>query len=328
MSAPTTHCSKALYFARFTVEDLRKAIDRYDEAIRLDPRYALAHANVSLTQTILVSNFGNADAGEGRDRIAKAREAADTALLLDPSLGLAHSARALIFYNIDLDLAGAERELVKAVELDPQDVNSVLTLGTLKASLNQLDEAVELERRATVLNPLVSGPRYFLARTLTALGRYDEADAEVRKAIEVQPGAAQNYSQLAIVQILRGNAASAVELSRQESDRFWRTYALALSEFAAGNRAVADEALEALTREWADSGAFQIASVHALRKEPEKMFEWFDHAYATRDSGLTGMLYAPFVDAYRTDPRFAAMCVKVGLPVPMKGTAATSEHRG
>jgi len=110
----------------------------------------------------------------------------------------------------------------------------------------------------------------------------------VRKAIEVQPGAAQIFSQLAIVQIPCGIAAMAVELALHESDPFWGTYALALSEFAAGNRAGADEALAALTRDWADSGALQIARVHALRLEPEKRFEWFDHAYATRDSGLTG----------------------------------------
>ena len=94
--------------------------------------------------------------------------------------------------------------------------------------------------------------------------------------------------------MLRGNAGAAVELAKQETDPFWRTFALALAQFANGERAEADAALKKLIDEDADDAGSQIASVYALRKEPEKMFEWLEHAWTTHDVGVTEMLVESF----------------------------------
>ena len=112
----------------------------------------------------------------------------------------------------------------------------------------------------------------------------------MRKAIELQPQAATSYEQLAIIQILRGKSGAAVEFAKKETDPFWRTYALALAHFANGDRAEADAALKKLIDENADQGASQIAQVYALRKEPDKMFEWLEHAWTTHDTGVTDLL--------------------------------------
>ena len=64
------------------------------------------------------------------------------------------------------------------------------------------------------------------------------------------------------------------------------------------------------------SGPFQIAAVYGLRKEPDKMFDWLDRAYTERDSGLTQLLVTPFILTYKNDPRFAALCQKLKIPVP------------
>ena len=97
------------------------------------------------------------------------------------------------------------------------------------------------------------------------LGRYDEAEAAQLKAIALQPQSANTYLRLAIIQILRGNSAAAVELAKQEADPFWRTYALALSHFANGDLAEADAALKKLIDENADDGS-QIAVVCAKNR--------------------------------------------------------------
>ena len=118
---------------------------------------------------------------------------------------------------------------------------------------------------------------------------------------------------LAVINILRGKPSAAVELAKQETDPFWRTYALALAHFANGDRAEADAALKKLIEENADDAGSQIATVYALRKDPEKMFEWLEHGWTTHDSGVTAMLYDPFLLAYKDDPRFIAFAQKIGV---------------
>ena len=188
------------------------------------------------------------------------------------------------------------------------------------AVLGRLDEAVALGQRAIALEPLRGNSHFNLARFLTALGRYDEAEASLREAIALQPQSAQNYTYLTQIQILRGNSGAAVENARQETDPGWRTYALALAYFANGNRAEADAALKRLIDENADDAGSQIASSYALRKEPDKMFEWLEHAWTTHDPGVTALLYDPFLLAYKDDPRFIAFGQKIGV---MPKAAAT-----
>jgi TolB-like protein/Tfp pilus assembly protein PilF len=301
------------HFYLRTADDFRKAIGYYEEAIRLDPRYALAYAKLTPPAVNLVTGFGHIATKEKEEAMTKARASAKSALELDPNLSEAHLARALILELLDLNLAGAEAEYRRSLELAPQNPHTINDLAILMAELGSLDEAVALAQRAIALDPLRSTFHYALAHFLTALGRYDQAEATLRKAIDLQPESAQAYAQLAIIQILRGNPGAAAELAKQETDPFWRTYALALAYFANGDRAEADAALKKLIDEDADESGSQIAEVYALRKEPEKMFEWLEHAWITRDPGVIQLLYHPFARAYKDDPRFIAFAQRIGV---------------
>jgi Flp pilus assembly protein TadD len=302
------------YYNRRTAEDTRKAIGYYQEAIRLDPQYALACAKLSRAAVTMAINFTSSLATkEIEEFITKARASAKSALRLDPNLAEAHSAQGLILEVIDFNFAGAEAEHRRALELAPQDPVATNNLASLMSGLGRLDEAVALGQRAIALDPLRTASHYSLATYLTALGRYDEAEAALRKAMALQPQSALNYTQLAIIQILRGKPGAAVELAKQETDPGWRTYALALAHFANGNRAEADAALKKLIDEDADDAGSQIASVYALRKEPEKMFEWLEHAWTTHDAGVRALLADPFLLAYKDDPRFIAFAQKIGV---------------
>jgi TolB-like protein/Flp pilus assembly protein TadD len=301
------------YFNRRTADDFRKAIGYYEEAIQLDPRYALAYARLSTAASNLGGGYAGVPTKEREEAIAKGRASAKRALELAPNLADAHVAQAIILRTIDFDLGAAEVECRRAFELAPQDAGTMGSLSALLSILGKLDEAAALRQQTIAIEPLKNSNHFNLAYILTALGRYDEAEAALHKVIELQPQSAQTYAWLAHIEILRGKPGAALELAKQETDPFWRTYALALAHFANGDRAEADAALKTLIDKYADAGGSQIATVYALRKDPEKMFEWLEHARTTHDGGVTELLLNPFLRAYKDDPRFIAFAQTIGV---------------
>jgi hypothetical protein len=94
---------------------------------------------------------------------------------------------------------------------------------------------------------------------------------------------------------------------------------LALVQQTLSDRVAADTALRNFSAKYASNGAYQMAVIHALRKEPDDMFRWLDNAYTTHDSGLTQLAITPFITDYREDPRFVALCRKLGVQIPSNG---------
>ena len=302
------------YFRLSTEEGTRKATEFYGEAIRLDPRYALAYAQLSAAWRQLAATWlGGAEANEA---YAKARNAAQTALSLAPHLAAAHEALGFVLVTPDLDFAAAEAEFRKAEKLAPADAGPKFALSFLFAAQGRLAEAENIMRQTLALDPLGVTRYLNLARILIAGGRYDEAEAALRKAIELQPAAARLHAYLTTLDVLRGNAAAALQDAQLEPKGFWQYYALALAQQAQSDHATADAALQTLIDNDAVSGPFQIATVYGLRKEPDKMFEWLERAYTEHDPGLTQLLGTPFILNYRDDPRFAALCQKLKVQVP------------
>src|SRR6266576_1187196 len=303
------------YFRLSTEEGTRKATEFYGEAIRLDPRYALAYAQLSAAWRQLAATWlvGGGEANEG---FTKARNAAQTALSLAPDLAAAHEALGWVLLTPDLDFAAAAAEFRKAEKLAPADAGPKFALSFLFAAQGRLAEAENIMRQTLAFDPLGVTRYLNLARILIASGRYDEAQAALRKAIELQPAAARLYAYLTTLDVIRGDAAAALQDAQLEPKGFWRDYALALALQIQNDRGAADASLQKLIDENAVSGPFQIATVYGLRKEPDKRFEWLERAYTEHDPGLTQLLGTPFILNYRENPRFAALCQKLKVQVP------------
>ena len=181
------------YANRLTAEDTREAIGYYEEAIHLDPRYALAYAKLVPAAVNLATNYVSNATKEGQEVTAKARASAISALELDPNLAEAHSAQGLILVIFDFNFAKAEAEYRRALELAPQNLVATGNLANLVSKLGRLDEGVALQQQVIALDPLRAISHQNLAGYLIALGRYDEAEAALRKAVALQPQSAQKY---------------------------------------------------------------------------------------------------------------------------------------
>jgi TolB-like protein/Tfp pilus assembly protein PilF len=302
------------FHLRNTEADLRKAIEFYTQALDLDPRYALAWSWLSQSWTSLSVEF--LDSAPAQQASAKAREAANRALALSPDLAAAHVARAALLQLVDLDWHGAETEYRRAVALAPNSGGAKIWLGSLLASFGELEPAIELTRQALATEPLRADSYQWLAVYLSALNRLDEAERAIRRAIELQPASSSYYCTLTMIEVQRGHAQAALAAAQQEPPGVWQDVALALARQIGGDRSAADAALGILTEKDANLSAYQIAQVYALRNDATKTFEWLDRAWSNRDSGIGYLLYDPFILRYKGDPRFAAFCRKVGLPVP------------
>ena len=165
---------------------------------------------------------------------------------------------------------------------------------------------------STVL-PMFDAPPW-LPRSIASLGHLDEAEQAIRKAIELASASGIFDASLVVIDVHRGDAKTALADAERALPGIWQDYALAMARQIGNDRMAADAALKLIVDKYADGMAFQIAEVYALRREPDKIFEWLDRAWANRDPGLQYFFVNPVLLRYRDDPRFATFCKKVGLP--------------
>ncbi|MGH8200331.1 MAG: TIR domain-containing protein [Steroidobacteraceae bacterium] len=302
------------YFGRGTDADVRKAIQLYTRATQLDPSYALAWSSLSMTWTALSSSSLEGRAAEAA--YAEARETADRALTLSPDLAASHIALGYLLLIADLDWRGAEAEYRRALALAPNNGDARFELGVVLAGLGEVAQAIELTRQALTSEPLRANWCNTLAGYYSGLNRLDEAEQAIDRAIDLQPTASSYHETLAIIEVQRGDARAALAAARQEPPGLWQDVAFAFARQIGDDRSTADAALTALIKKYADSAAFQIAELYALRNDANATFSWLDRAWSTHDPGINYLLYDPFILRYRSDPRFAAFCRKVSLPVP------------
>jgi hypothetical protein len=183
-----------------------------------------------------------------------------------------------------------------------------------------MDQAIELTRQVLVTEPLRAGAYKALATYFLGLHRLDEAERAINKAVELQPASEPFRLWLTIIETQRGNATAALEAARQEPPGIFRDMSLAFAQQIGGDQNAADAALRTLIEKQANNSAYQIAEVYALRNDAKGTFEWLGRAWNNRDAGIQYLLFDPFILRFKDDPRFAAFCRRVGLPVPGEPT--------
>ena len=302
------------YLEARSATKLEAAVEAYDHAIELDPDYALAYAwkGRMLIDTL---SAGGLSGEQAEQAFAQADASIEQAMRLAPNQPQTRIARGQLLMLRDFNWHDAEAELKRAVELDPDDGDALFQLGVARASQGDLAQAVELTRKALQLNPRSADWYRWLVAYLMPLGRLDEAEQAIGKAIELQPQGIYNHHLLAIAKVLRKDPAGARKAAEAEPAGPWRDFALAFAAQAGPDRTVADASLQAV-EQYAEGWAFQMAQVYAVRGEPDAMFDWLQRALKARDPGMQSLLYDALLLRYRDDPRYAALAKQAGLPWP------------
>jgi TolB-like protein/Tfp pilus assembly protein PilF len=301
------------YFQQQTLEGIRKSIAFLQDAVRLDPNYALAYAKLSEAWRQYAVSFAVEDSSKAYD---EAGRAADQAARLAPDLVEARMTVGFLAMNPGLDFPAGEKEFRHVLQSSPNNAAAKNGLCLSLLAQGRFAEAEETCRQALLLDPLLTNLWFNLGRITVGTGRYKEAGEAFRKGLELQPNASRFHTYLATLDILQNSPTQAMANAQLENEGFWRDYAVALAQQVQGDRSAADTALKDFIDKDSIGGAFQVAVLYAIRREADQMFKWLDTAYDTRDSGLTQLAITPFFRPYRADPRFTALCQKLNVQLP------------
>jgi serine/threonine-protein kinase len=297
------------YLLRRNVEDFRKAIEYYDQAIQLDSNYALAYAERGEAWASMGDLIGERPAA-----YPKARSDAEKAVAIAPDLAEARAALGWVRFLAEWRFAEGLAELKRAKELSPANPTANDLLARIIVYLGRFADAERQAREAVELDPLSTVAQNNLARVLFYAGKLDEADAAARKGAELQPSGAGSHRFQVLIAAQRGDGDAALREAQLEPDPGFRRFELAVAHYVRGDRAAADAALADLIANAREGFAYQIAQVYALRGEKDKAFEWLQTAFDDRDAGMLGLLADPVLRGLRDDARYKNLLVKVGLP--------------
>ena len=301
---------QALYFNdRITRDDTTRAIDYLKQALDRDPAFALAWAQLGGVYST-EANVGWTPAREG---YARAREAVEQALALEPELAEGHAHMGWIQAVHDWDWRGAEASYRRALELAPGNAVVLRRAGMVAGNLGRFDAAITFCRRALEQDPLNAASYRNLGFVLDWSGRRAEAEAAYRKALELAPQGGLARAWLALNLLAQGRSGEALAEALLEPEGWARLSALAIIQWAAGRPAESEAALQELIAKYS-AVYYRVAMVYAARGEVDSAFAWLERAYVERRSGLVEMKHEPCFRSLHVDPRWDAFLRKMGFP--------------
>ena len=309
VEAHNAYLQAHFHFQRRNVEDYRKAITYFDQAIQFDPNYALAYAERAEVWTMIGDLTG-----ERATAYPKARSDAEKAVEIAPALAEAHAALGWVRFFGEWKFAEGLSELNRAKELSPANPTANDLLARVIVYLGRIDEAERQARQAVELDPLSVATQFNLARVLFIGGKLDEAYAAGRKIAELQPSSSSSHRWQVLVAVQRGDGETALREAQLEPDEDFRPFELALAHYVRGDRKASDAALADLIAHGRNGLGYQIAQVYAVRGETDKAFEWLQIAFDNHDGGTLGLTVDPLLRGLHDDPRYKVLLTKLGLP--------------
>jgi eukaryotic-like serine/threonine-protein kinase len=303
------------YWNKRTGDDLKRAIEYFNQAITKDPGYALAYAGLADCY-IVIPNYSDVSTQEA---YVKGKAAASKALEIDDSLAEAHTSLGGIKSDYEWDYAGAEAEVKRGLTLNPNYATAHHWYAQMLSPMGRHEEAIAEIKRAQSLDPLSLIINAVVADTYIKARQYDQAIDQLRKTLEMDKNFNLAYRYMGNAYLekgmynealaafrtadtLAGKSPERTESLRQAyanggADRYWR------------------KQLELLKAD-ADKGAlvdYAVASVSARLGDKEQAVSWLEKAYRAHDPYLVYLKIDPPFDNFRSDARVMEIMRRIGL---------------
>jgi serine/threonine-protein kinase len=304
------------YWNKRTPADIQRAVPFFQQAIEKDPNYALAYTGLADAYA-LIPVYTREPA---REYMPKAKEAALKALALDDNLAEAHASLGQITDYYDYDFVTAERELRRAIELNPNYAPAHQWLAEHLSPLKRFDEAIAEIQRALELDPLSLIMNRIYGDVLVDARRYDEAIAQYKKTLDLDPnfptahyflGRAYEFKGMydeAVAEYTKSQGISIIppEKIQQLKDVYAKS----------GWRAYLQMSIDLLIPDSQRTlfPPFAIATFYARLGNNDEAMKWLEKGYEERDFRITLISVSPEFDGLRSDPRFRELIRRMGLP--------------
>jgi serine/threonine-protein kinase len=304
------------YWNKRTEADLKKSIEYFQQAIQKEPGYAQAYGGLASCYVVLP----NYSATSPQETFPKAKSAAEKAIQIDDTLAEAYAVLGQVSASYSYDWSSAEREFKRAIQLNPNYATAhqwyagtLSRMGQRERGLAEVRRAQELDPLSLIINDNV-GWYLYLAR------QYDQAIEQLRKTLELDASFSPAHDELGLCYVRKGmyqqgfaELRKAISLAGGNPNikaELGNAYA------AAGRRKEALEILDQLTALSKRSyfSPYSIASIYAGLGDKEQAFAWLNKAYEEHDIWLTLLKIEPAFDPLHSDPRFAELERRIGLP--------------
>jgi TolB-like protein/Tfp pilus assembly protein PilF len=302
----------------WTNRDLPRSVDAFQQALREDSRYSLARTG--LASAFLLSGQVPNDAMPPNQAMPKARDNARQALQENSSIAEAHCVLANISANYDWDFPAAEREYLRAIQLDPNNPTAHEWYGHYLITRNHLAEAQAETSLALDLDPVSPLLNSARAETFFYARDYDNAIAQARRTLEQYPNNLYAGFWLASAEREKKLYSEAVpgfaQLSKMAVDNpamlMAYGHVLAVSGDKVHAQRVLSELKQLAKRRYVP--AIYFAAMYVGLGEKDAAFTWFDKAFLERNDRLAYLAVDPLSDPVRSDPRFTKLLARIGLP--------------
>ena len=297
-------------FGKYSEAGWTNSIRYYEQALKLDPKFALAYCGLADTYAYM-----GGVVMPSKEAVVKEKEFAQRALQLEPQLAEAHLSLACALAGA-FDWRNAQVEFDRAIELNPNLAWAYEIYAWFLGGLGRLDEAIAKDKKAIEIDPLNSFFQAALAYFLYHARRYDDAFVQIKKTLDLDPTSTLARHLLGCCLLWKGDTAGAIaefQRSKIMVAGAWYQGLLGYAYAISGDRPKAEQILRELEemakRQYVSSTAF--ADIYLGLGEKEKALDWLEKSYQDQESACWYLKVDPIYDSVRNNPRLQALVEKV-----------------